>query len=118
MSGSYLAGPPREADKGGKRGMEGDFPICALALFIRSDRKERGNLSVRSSLRDCFVAAAPRNDLETQSLLKRGGQAAGPATLGVTRRGRRTLCYVPETIVTTALPSFPSFVAGSTIILS
>ena len=28
MSGSFLAGPPREADKGGKRGIEGDFPLC------------------------------------------------------------------------------------------
>jgi hypothetical protein len=35
MSGSFLAGPPREADKGGKRGIEGDFPLCELALFIR-----------------------------------------------------------------------------------
>jgi hypothetical protein len=47
-----------------------------------------------------------------------GGQAAGPAVLGVTGPVRRTLRYVPETIVTTALPSFPSFVAGSTIFLS
>jgi len=35
MSGSFLAGPPREADKGGKRGIEGDFLLCELALFLR-----------------------------------------------------------------------------------
>jgi hypothetical protein len=34
MSGSFLAGPPREADKGGKRGIEGDFPLYDLKLFI------------------------------------------------------------------------------------
>jgi hypothetical protein len=44
MSGSFLAGPPREADKGGKRGIEGDFPLCESALFIRSTRRVRGNL--------------------------------------------------------------------------
>jgi hypothetical protein len=37
MSGSFLAGPPREADHGGKRGIEGDFPLCEWALFIRGN---------------------------------------------------------------------------------
>jgi hypothetical protein len=44
MSGSLLAGPPREADKGGKRGIEGDFPLRESALFIRSARRVRGIL--------------------------------------------------------------------------
>jgi hypothetical protein len=42
MSGSFLAGPPREADKGGKRGIEGDFLLHELVLFLRSAaRKSR-----------------------------------------------------------------------------
>jgi hypothetical protein len=33
MSGSFLAGPPREADKGGKRGIEGDFLLTEESIF-------------------------------------------------------------------------------------
>jgi len=35
MYGSFLAGPPHEVDKGGKRGIEGDFS----SLSLRGGRK-------------------------------------------------------------------------------
>jgi len=88
MSGSFLTGPPREADEGGQKGgIEGDFPLCdrgrvppggatmkgsflagkprplgwefQLALFIRSDRRERGNLNLSEDIRDCFSRFVP-----------------------------------------------------------
>jgi hypothetical protein len=45
----------------GTGGIEGDFPLCELTLFSRSEEKLVSHL-------DCFVAVAPRNDREKKLL--------------------------------------------------
>ena len=71
MFGSFLAGPPREADKGGKRGMEGDFlrSIRAVSqepfdrLRARQSHGDGEIATLRSGLRliamTWFIATAP-----------------------------------------------------------